>query len=186
MELPEFSQKNNRTIVDVEKQDTSDSVALLLQNVSCNWDFNNCTTSEDTKEQNKLHSNGILALENINVELRMNELTCVVGPVGSGKSALLYVLAGELVAHKGTICRQNHLSLAFAAQDPWIMNGSVKDNILMGLPFDKKFYREIVNSVGLDVDFKQFMNGDETIVGDRGVQCSGGQASNRWSYKEYS
>ncbi len=93
-------------------------------------------------------------------------------------SALLYTLAGELVAHKGTIERQQKLSLAFAAQDPWIMNGSVKDNILMGLPYNEVFYNEVVESCGLDVDFKQFVNGDDTVVGDRGVQCSGGQVSN--------
>ncbi len=92
------------------------------------------------------------------------------------KSAFLLALAGELAVQKGTIER-SRTKLAFANQDPWIMNGSVEENIRMGLPYDGTFYNEIVKSCGLDVDFKQFIDGDKTIVGDRGVQCSGGQVS---------
>jgi len=45
----------------------------------------------------------------------------------------------------------------------------------MGLPFDPKFYDDVVQACGLVQDFAQFVDGDETVVGDRGVQCSGGQ-----------
>lgn len=86
-------------------------------------------------------------------------------------------LAGELVPHRGCIEKQNGISIALATQDPWIMNGSVRENILMGLPFDEVSYYEIVKACGLDVDFSNFIDGDNTLVGDRGVQCSGGQVS---------
>lgn len=86
-------------------------------------------------------------------------------------------LAGELVPHRGSIEKQNGISIALATQDPWIMNGSVRENILMGLPFDEVSYNEIVKACSLDVDFGNFIDGDNTLVGDRGVQCSGGQVS---------
>jgi ATP-binding cassette subfamily C (CFTR/MRP) protein 4 len=55
------------------------------------------------------------------------------------------------------------------------MDGTVRENIVMGLDFKKKWYDEVVNASGLALDFTQFPYGDATIVGDRGVQCSGGQ-----------
>lgn len=156
---------------------------LSFKDVTCMWDFNHHKVEDGSSRaeasgnsSNSDNNNGIIALDSINVDLRMNELTFVIGPVGSGKSAFLYAAAGELVACQGSVTRTSK-SIAFASQDPWIMNGSVKENILMGLPYDKAFYEEVVKSCGLDIDFKQFIDGDRTLVGDRGVQCSGGQVS---------
>ena len=84
LELPELSQMDGRNIL-IEAQEENQNVALSLDNVSCFWDFNTCVNSENTSDEGHLLSNGILALDNINVELRMNELTCVVGCVGAGK-----------------------------------------------------------------------------------------------------
>ena len=68
------------------------------------------------------------------------------------------------------------MTLAYTAQDPWIMNGTVKENIVMGhQPFNAKLYQDIVDACGLSHNFAHFSDGEETIVGDRGVQCSGGQ-----------
>jgi ATP-binding cassette subfamily C (CFTR/MRP) protein 4 len=119
-------------------------------------------------------SSSVLALENIDLELKLGELTCIIGSVGGGKSALIQALAGELPPQTGTIER-NYSKLAYASQDPWIMDGTVRENILCGAAFDESWYNEVVASCGLAVDFQQFRNKDATIVGDRGVQCSGGQ-----------
>lgn len=97
--------------------------------------------------------------------------------IGFVNKAFLLALAGELVPHNGTVEKQKGLSVALATQDPWIMNGSVRENILMGRPFDQVFYTRVITACGLDVDFEQFIDNDDTIVGDRGVQCSGGQVS---------
>jgi len=55
------------------------------------------------------------------------------------------------------------------------MNGTARDNILLGQEFNKVWYDQVVASCGLDRDFLQFIHGDATIIGDRGVQISGGQ-----------
>lgn len=56
-----------------------------------------------------------------------------------------------------------------------IISGSVRSNILMGAAYDPVYYKEVVEACGLLQDFTQFIDGDQTLVGDRGVQCSGGQ-----------
>lgn len=86
------------------------------------------------------------------------------------------MLAGELPPSSGTLKRkQGKKSIAYAPQDPWIMDGTVRENILLGKPLDTDFYNAIVEACGLNVDFAQLRDGEETIVGDRGVQLSGGQ-----------
>lgn len=87
--------------------------------------------------------------------------------------------------------------MAYATQDPWIMDGTVRENITIGRDYDAIWYKNVVGACGLDVDFTQLSNSDQTIVGkfkvrliqsfnikitawaiclgDRGVQLSGGQ-----------
>lgn len=85
------------------------------------------------------------------------------------------MLAGELPPSSGTLKRKQGSTIAYAPQDPWIMDGTVRENILLGKPYDSDFYSSIVNACGLNVDFAQLRDGEDTIVGDRGVQLSGGQ-----------
>lgn len=75
------------------------------------------------------------------------------------------------------VCRKHFsYSLCDAYQSFRICNeGTVRSNIVMGAAYDPVFYSEVVEACGLSHDFKQFSSGDDTIVGDRGVQCSGGQ-----------
>ena len=177
LEIPELP----LTIKDVAKESTDD-LAFSFKDFTCMWDFNYQTSTSVDKIED--YDVGVIALQNVNVDFHMNELTFIIGTVGGGKSAFLYAAAGELVAHKGSITRNNK-SIAFAPQDPWIMNGSIRENILMGLPFDDIFYEKVVKSCGLDVDFEQFVGGDGTLVGDRGVQCSGGQVCFLLSFHQF-
>jgi len=157
--------------------DDDDTYALSLSHVTCYWNSANYSSDDTTDDScSSKDSSRMLftALADITLEFRMNELTCVIGAVGSGKSALLQALVGELPLYIGkmTCC---YKTLAYAAQDPWIMDGTVRENILMGNDWNKVWYDTVVNSCGLDVDFKQLRQGDKTLVGDRGVQLSGGQ-----------
>jgi len=166
---------NDEKEVEEDQQYLQNNIALSLSGVCCNWSEND--TPKSVVEKNDCsedYSCNTVALSNINLNLSMNSITCIIGSVGSGKSALLLTLAGELQESKGHISRQ-YSCLAYASQDPWIMNGTVRENILMGLAFNESFYLDIVNACGLVHDFAQFQKGEETIVGDRGVQCSGGQ-----------
>jgi ATP-binding cassette, subfamily C (CFTR/MRP), member 4 len=154
---------------------------ISLQGVSCYWnDVQVFSTerSEKTASNNYNRSadtTGLVpGLSNVSIEFHMGQLTCIIGTVGSGKSALLQAIVGELPVFSGRLDRC-YQSMSYASQDAWIMNGTVQENILMELELDPVWYRQVVTACGLLLDFTQFQHGDQTIVGDRGIQCSGGQ-----------
>jgi len=113
------------------------------------------------------------ALEDINFTAAKGELTCIVGRVGAGKSSFLQAILGDLWKVKGRVVI--HGSTAYVAQQPWVMNASVKDNILFGHRYDSMFYEQTVKACALLEDFAQLPDGDETEVGERGISLSGGQ-----------
>lgn len=111
--------------------------------------------------------------ENLNIKVKRGSTVAIIGPVGSGKSSLLSLILKELTLSEGKLEIDGCISLA--AQESWIFTGTVRQNILFGKPFDKRRYKEVVRVCSLSRDFKLFGNGDQTIVGDRGVSLSGGQ-----------
>ncbi|KAF6206425.1 hypothetical protein GE061_017658 [Apolygus lucorum] len=112
-------------------------------------------------------------LRDVSFDVNQGELTVIIGPVGSGKSSLLYAFLNELPLNKGSI--EISGSVSYASQEPWLFPGSVRQNILFGQPFDRIRYRQVVMMCALLTDFDQFPFGDKTIVGERGVSLSGGQ-----------
>ena len=112
-------------------------------------------------------------LENINFEAHKGDLSCVVGRVGSGKSSLLQAILGDIWKINGEVVV--HGKVAYVAQQPWIMNASVKENIVFGHRWDPQFYERTVDACALTEDFKTLPDGDQTEVGERGISLSGGQ-----------
>jgi ATP-binding cassette, subfamily C (CFTR/MRP), member 1 len=113
------------------------------------------------------------ALEDINFSASKGELTCIVGRVGSGKSSFLQALLGDLYKVKGEVIV--HGTTAYVAQQAWVMNASVKENIVFGHRWDPTFYEKTVKACALTEDFAQLPDGDSTEVGERGISLSGGQ-----------
>ena len=58
---------------------------------------------------------------------------------------------------------------------PWIINATIKDNILFGLPYEERRYRKVIAACSLLDDIKLFTHGDMTMIGERGINLSGGQ-----------
>ncbi len=112
-------------------------------------------------------------LSGVNVEVRAGRVVCVVGAVGSGKSTLCAGLVGEAQLAAGTVTLRS--SLAFAQQSAWIMNASVRDNILFGKPYDAEWYARVLAACQLLPDLDLLPQRDQTFVGERGVNLSGGQ-----------
>lgn len=113
------------------------------------------------------------ALSHINFSADKGELTCVVGRVGAGKSSLLQAVLGDLWKIKGEV--EVAGCVAYVAQQSWIMNATVKENILFGHRLDSHFYDQTIKACALLDDFLQLPDGDETVVGERGISLSGGQ-----------
>ncbi|KAJ1663869.1 hypothetical protein EV178_004611 [Coemansia sp. RSA 1646] len=115
----------------------------------------------------------VSVLKDINFEANPGDLVAVVGKTGSGKSSLLISICGEVEMTKGTGSVVG--SIALVEQTPWIMNGSLRENILFGREYDQEFYNKVIFSCALSDDISNWKNGDQTVIGERGINISGGQ-----------
>lgn len=112
-------------------------------------------------------------LKDVNLEIKKGELAAIVGTVGSGKSSLLASILGELnkLSGKVKVCG----TTAYVAQTSWIQNATIQENILFGTPMKKERYEEVIRVCSLQKDFEIMEHGDQTEIGERGINLSGGQ-----------
>jgi ABC-type multidrug transport system fused ATPase/permease subunit len=113
------------------------------------------------------------ALHDINFSAHKGELSCIVGRVGSGKSSFLQAILGDLWKIKGEVVLRG--DVAYVPQSAWVMNASVRENIVFGHRWDPQFYDKTIGACALRDDFAQLPDGDQTEVGERGISLSGGQ-----------
>ncbi|KAF9294865.1 hypothetical protein BGZ74_011068 [Mortierella antarctica] len=112
-------------------------------------------------------------LHDLSFTIKRGSLTAVVGRVGQGKSSLAGALLGEMHKYSGSVTAYG--SLAYVTQSAWILNDTVRNNILFGIEYDKERYLHVVKACALIPDFKMLLNGDHTMIGERGINLSGGQ-----------
>ncbi|KAF9184642.1 Multidrug resistance-associated protein 1 [Haplosporangium sp. Z 11] len=112
-------------------------------------------------------------LHSLNISVLNGSLTAVVGRVGQGKSSLLSAIIGEMYKVQGTV--QISGRVAYVPQQAWIINATLKDNILFGYEFDEERYKHILFACGLEPDLEMLPAGDLTEIGERGINLSGGQ-----------
>ena len=91
-------------------------------------------------------------LKNLNFEVKKKELVAVVGEVGNGKSSLLSGILGEMHKLNDGLINING-STAYVAQQAWIQNATIRDNILFGRAYDEIIYNELVQASCLATDF---------------------------------
>lgn len=113
-------------------------------------------------------------LSSLNISIKAGQLAGIIGSVGSGKSSLLLAILGEMKLTSGDIRVKG--SLSYAAQSSWIFADTIRANIVLGNKFDTERYTRVIHACCLDIDFKTFGEaGDLTVIGDKGVNLSGGQ-----------
>ncbi|XP_032536328.1 multidrug resistance-associated protein 1-like isoform X3 [Chiroxiphia lanceolata] len=117
--------------------------------------------------------NGLPILKNLSVKIPEGSLVAVVGQVGSGKSSFLSAVLGEMEKLEGTVQRRG--SVAYVSQQAWIQNDSLQENILFGADLNRPYYNLVLESCALLPDLEQLPHGDQTEIGERGVNISGGQ-----------
>ncbi|XP_023219034.1 multidrug resistance-associated protein 4-like, partial [Centruroides sculpturatus] len=113
------------------------------------------------------------SLNQISFAMKTGERLIVVGPVGSGKTSLLMTMLGEIPITFGEVSVKG--KIAYASQEPWVFNATIKENILFGEKYQEDKYRKILHITALEKDISLFPKGDLTVVGERGVIMSGGQ-----------
>ncbi|OWF39616.1 Multidrug resistance-associated protein 9 [Mizuhopecten yessoensis] len=97
----------------------------------------------------------------------------VCGTVGCGKSSLMQAMIGRMALITGHLAVDG--TVAYAAQQAWIFNGSLMENILFGNPYKQDWYIKVLDACNLEPDLRQLPNGDATEIGDKGINLSGGQ-----------
>ncbi|XP_062546109.1 multidrug resistance-associated protein 1 isoform X12 [Armigeres subalbatus] len=112
-------------------------------------------------------------LRNINIKVQKNELAAIVGTVGSGKSSVLSAFLGEMDKISG---RVNTIGkIAYVSQQAWIQNATLQDNIIFGKALDTKLYNKVIAACALKPDIEMLPGGDQTEIGEKGINLSGGQ-----------
>eukprot|EP00455_Lapot_gusevi_P037310 TRINITY_DN416_c0_g1_i6.p1 TRINITY_DN416_c0_g1~~TRINITY_DN416_c0_g1_i6.p1 ORF type:complete len:1330 (+),score=511.36 TRINITY_DN416_c0_g1_i6:191-4180(+) len=132
-------------------------------------------TAKDKDSDEKKEKPEVGALEDINLVIPRGKLVAIVGAVGSGKSSLLCGLLGEMTRTSGRVTISG--SLGYCSQQPWIQNATLRDNVLFGLPFDQQKYDAAIKTSALKRDLKVLPDGDQTEIGEKGINLSGGQKS---------
>ncbi|GAX82138.1 hypothetical protein CEUSTIGMA_g9566.t1 [Chlamydomonas eustigma] len=129
-------------------------------------------------------SAGGLTLSGIRFQLKKGELLGICGEVGSGKSSVLAALLGEMLPlHKeegteemmtdtGPLVRG---TVGYCQQVPWIVAGTVRENIVFDSSWDEEWYKKVLQACALDADIAMLPAGDATELGERGINLSGGQ-----------
>ncbi|KAF2231876.1 putative ABC transporter [Viridothelium virens] len=129
-------------------------------------------------------------LMDLDVKFKVGQLNTIIGPTGSGKTSLLMALLGEMTLLNGNVylpggrSREDRKpdpdtglteSVAYCAQQAWLVNGTIKENITFASPWDASRYRNVISACSLRRDLEILDHGDNTLVGEKGVTLSGGQ-----------
>lgn len=154
---------------------SADSPLIGFENASFSW---NSSSAKDFK------------LKNLNIAFKAGKLNVIIGPTGAGKTSLLLALLGEmdLTAGKvflpGVIPRDDLVidprtglteSVAYCSQSAWLLNDTIKNNIIFASPFNQERYDKVVDACGLARDLQILAAGDQTEIGEKGIALSGGQ-----------
>lgn len=144
---------------------------LLTITPNTTYDMQEHTWIDPSKD---VESNEIFCIRDVELKIPKGKLVAVVGPVGSGKTSLLAAILGEMKSDGGSRIEVAG-SLGYCPQQAWIMNGTVRDNIIFGKPYDETRYLAVLRQCAIETDILAMPNGDLTLVGEKGISLSGGQ-----------
>lgn len=151
----------------LNQPDNLEQEALLIKDSA---QYGSIDANEDKSRDLQDEFNKTLSLRSVNFKCYEGEFVAIVGEVGSGKSSLLKAILGELQKVSGEARVGG--SVAYFSQDPFIMNDTVKGNILFGKSNEKvddDLYRRAVRSACLEHDLEMFSDGDQTEIGEKGI-----------------
>lgn len=152
--------------------------------------FDNATFTWGGRDTLKADGSTAFRMIGMNIRFHVGALNIVAGPTGSGKTSLLMALLGEMTLLSGMVSipgghSREELrinpetglteSVAYCAQQAWLVNDTVKQNILFASPYDESRYKNVLSACALQRDLEILDAGDSTLVGEKGITLSGGQ-----------
>ncbi|KAF1804752.1 hypothetical protein V8B55DRAFT_1497484 [Mucor lusitanicus] len=180
---------NTATVVN-----SSTNNSLQIPRSTSTYTFQSTTPAPSTYEEADT-----FVLHNLDAHFPNGEFSIICGATGSGKTLMMLSLLGETVLLEGeSFCPRTAVSdtletdveipanitrkdwildhaVAYVSQTAWLRNASIRDNILFGLPYMEKRYKETLYACALDKDMDNLEDGDATEVGEKGITLSGGQ-----------
>ena len=163
-----------------QSPDDNGQSIIGLRHATCTWGGRAAT------DRNK----SAFTLVDMDVTFRTGQLNIIAGPTGCGKTSLLMALLGEMTLLNGEVLLPGGYnredlrpdsetglteSVAYCAQQAWLVNDNIKQNILFASPMDESRYKEVIAACSLERDLEILYAGDETLVGEKGIALSGGQ-----------
>jgi ATP-binding cassette subfamily C (CFTR/MRP) protein 1 len=139
----------------------------LMKKMEARKQENDPTSNAEIPEQPKK------ILLDVSIKFAPGSFSVVIGKIGSGKSSLLLGMMNELVTMKGSI--KKHGKIAYIPQEAFMMNCTIRENILCGEPWDAVWYNEVLDICQLRHDLEVLTGHDMTEIGERGINLSGGQ-----------
>ncbi|CAH2259124.1 jg9979 [Pararge aegeria aegeria] len=121
----------------------------------------------------RLKENGWLEIDDLDIS--SGKLIMVVGTAGSGKSSFFSAILGEMHQERGDVCVNRNCSIWYAGQPPWLLEGTIKENILMDNAWCASRYTRVLRATALRPDLQLLPDGDDTQLGSYGTPLSGGQ-----------
>ena len=153
-EHSEQSEKSGNENPEQDKKNEEKTNAITLHNASFSWgDATPC-------------------LEDVSLHIKKGSLVAVIGDTGCGKSSFLLSLAGMLSRREGSLERSG--TLALSEQQAWIVNDTVRNNILLGSAYDETRFRRVIAACQMERDLR-ILGGEEAEIGAHGINVSGGQ-----------
>ena len=167
-EKVEIEAENNNENVEIQEEKDDDGNENAIEYQNCDFGIKG-----DKNEENNI------LLKDLNLLIKRGDLVTIIGETGNGKSCLINSILKnlELLNQDNPEVKYYYFSpkLSYASQDPWIMNGTIRDNIIFYSEFDEEKYNQVVNACQLDKDFNNFKHSDMTEIGSTGNNISGGQ-----------
>jgi len=177
----EISKKEKRKSRSKSKKDGEDDTkAVEVSDASMSMSTHSVATSVATDGGTKV---GSITLKDISCKIEEGTLVAVVGSVGSGKSSFLSAILGEMEPIHGSKVyaprEENRKGMngfaSYCTQSPWVINDTLRGNILFGREFDEVRYEQVLEACALLDDLIVLPAGDMTEIGERGINLSGGQ-----------
>ncbi|GJZ67089.1 ABC transporter C family member 13 isoform X1 [Tanacetum coccineum] len=139
---------------------SGEEMDIIMKDATCAW------SSSDQEVK-------VPILDRVNLAIPKGSLVAVIGEVGSGKSSLLNSVLGEMKLIKGSLYSSE--SVAYVPQIPWILSGTIRDNVLFGKDYDPIRYSAVLEACALVADVSRMVGGDMAYIGEKGLNLSGGQ-----------
>lgn len=173
-----------------DDKDDAGETRIGFQKATFTWGGKESHNNNNNNNNNKRGGSTPFRMMDINLSFHVGQLNIIAGPTGSGKTSLLMALLGEMTLLSGSVnlpgghSREELKahpetglteSVAYCAQQAWLVNDTIKQNILFASPWDKSRYQSVIAACALERDLEILDNGDVTLVGEKGISLSGGQ-----------